>query len=365
MSSLNVQLIGSIFELREKKILWDDLWQRSSIASPLAQAELIAQWVDQFAPKNRFHALVVESQGRFLAALPLVETRKSKIISTGMNPSNAWSMCGQLLVDSQEDAKSIVDTLISGFRKLPFSILWLDFIRFDAPEWLLFRESLENRNIPSQWLPRYPTAVLQMSGSFEDAISTWNKKKVHEIRRRFKKYYPPDKFQFIQLRSEADVASHLHTCFELEHKGWKGADGGSILNRKMDAFMTKQAITLSKNGELTLFVLMFENKIIAYKYCFFAKNTVFTQKSSYDPNFREFAPGQVIQLLVNEELCRNDHITKFDFVGELMPNQRVWNPTECMNGQVVLPLNKLPGRLFFFLYDMIMPKIRKFKKNAD
>jgi len=73
--------ITSVDQLRSVGAMWDDLWWRSEVTLPTARAELVAQWVEQFAPNRPFHALVVETAGKWTAALPLVEARLGHVLS--------------------------------------------------------------------------------------------------------------------------------------------------------------------------------------------------------------------------------------------------------------------------------------------
>jgi len=355
-------MIKSLADFRRSATLWDDLWERSSCAIPVARSGLISQWVEQFASDSRLVIPVVESGERFLAALPLVKTFKAGIVSTGSNPSNAWTLCGQLLIDTGENADAIMDTLVSAFRQLPFSILWLDYIRFNDPEWILFKKSLNSLNIPSHWLQRYSTAIVPLTAPSQqgEPSSRWNKKQVADIRRRLKKYYPPGEYRFEAFRSPDEIQRLLPECFTLENKGWKG-NSGSILRRGMDSFYLQQAVLLAGTGNLTVYTLRLRGELIAFQYCYVAKGHVFVQKLSYDPDVREYAPGQVLQLFINEELCNDDSMHSFDFVGELMPYQKIWNPDETPNGQIVLPLSTVVGKSFFFLYDTLMPVVRKLR----
>ncbi len=55
--------LNSIDDLRSAAPAWDDLWWRSDVALPTARAELLAQWLERFAPHRDFHAFAVEEDG--------------------------------------------------------------------------------------------------------------------------------------------------------------------------------------------------------------------------------------------------------------------------------------------------------------
>jgi len=363
MSSYNLLILNSIADLCEKSEYWDDLWSRSSVVTPLARANFIVQWVEKFAPKGKFCAIVVQSNNRFLAALPIVETKKAKIISSGMNPSNAWAMSGQFLVDFRENTECIINLLVSGIRNLPFSILWFDYIRFDEPEWILFKRGLDAQNIPSHWLVRYPSAVVKLDKTSGNFLSQFDIKGISKIERKYRRYYSNNNIQFAYTCSRDEVLTLLSSCFELENLGWKGgAKGGSILKRGMDLFVKDQALALCENKELFLFMLKNDDKLIAFLYGILSKKTLFMLKASYNPAFCNYAPGQVLMYLIFSNFCQKNDVLIVDFVGEAMTYQKLWNPIYPLNAQCVLPLSTCSGHFFYLLYIFFMPLKRKLKK---
>jgi len=362
MYSYNVIIISSIAELREKSEDWDDLLKRSSVNIPLARAELVAQWVEQFANKSIFRALIVEYRGRFIASLPIVGTRKGRIILAGINPSNEWAQSGQLLIDFQEDTFTAINLIIDNFEKLPFSIFWFDFIRSDDPEWVLFKKVLCSRKINSHWLIRYSTALVDVESNFDVMISKCDKKSISNVQKRIKKFYKNIEFDFLCLTNRDEILNSLNDCFDLENKGWKGGNsGGSIIKRGLEGFFHTQASLLCSHDEIILFLLKYNSKIISFEYAICSNNTLYMMKTSYDPNFKNISPGQVLRYLIIVNYCVSTQIRRIDFIGEFMPHQKMWKPHKCNNSQVVIPLSSLHGIIFFYLYDKLMPLARKLK----
>ena len=91
MHRARLRQIQSVGELRAMAPAWDDLWRRSDVTLPVVRAELLAQWLEQFAPGTDFRGLVVEDQGQWVAALPLVGRRLGPVLRAGGMPSNEWS----------------------------------------------------------------------------------------------------------------------------------------------------------------------------------------------------------------------------------------------------------------------------------
>lgn len=361
LNDYNLTILDSVSALRDNSEAWDDLWIHSSVATPLSRAAFIAQWVEHFSPTAKFLAIIVKKNERFYAALPLVKTVKAKFISTGMNPSNAWSMCGEFLIVQDDDFETVMDVFVGGLLKLPFSILWLDYLRMNEPQWMGFREALKKNRIPSHWLPRYSVGVVSVRGDFNSLSSTWKKSQIQRIQKKISKLYEPRTYQLKLFENPEDLQEMLPRCIQLEHLGWKGCHGGSIVKRNMESFFDQQVQLLAKYGAMRLFTLWIDDTLIAYKYCFYSKNCFFSLKTSFHPEYAKFSPGQVLQYLIFQAISSNEISLKFDFVGELSDNQKIWNTDESISGQVVIPLNSIVGRIFFKIYDSIMPILRRYK----
>src|SRR5258708_15290610 len=101
--SFTVHQFHHVGELRDAAGAWDDLWLRTESAAPLTRAELVAQWLDEFATTTNWRCLVVKEAGQLVAALPLVGQRVKHLLELGGVPSNPWCVCGDLLIDPRAD----------------------------------------------------------------------------------------------------------------------------------------------------------------------------------------------------------------------------------------------------------------------
>jgi CelD/BcsL family acetyltransferase involved in cellulose biosynthesis len=358
MSQISIKILTSREELLKNAVQWNSLWERSDVTLPTVRAECIELWLRHFVPDSMFHTVVVESDGQFVAALPIYRSNKIRFLHTGMLTSNDWSYCGDLLLDCSCDTDAVLESLFVAIKTLPYDILWFDSIRFEKPRWKLFREYLEKTGRKSQWLMRYQSAVASLDGEKETLLQSWNKKEMSNIKRRLKKWYLPDSYSFQVLDCPDEIQSVLPQCYALENAGWKGLDGGSILKSGRSSFFTEQAKILVAKNLFRLYLLYFEEELIAFRYTFCSKGTLFSQKTSYAPEHKEKSPGQILLWFIINTLLDDSNIKQFDFVGISSPNQMFLNPELQTMGQVVLPLS-FSGKIFFSLYDTIMPWIRR------
>ena len=141
MPNYSVKILDSVDKLLAETDAWNTLWTRTGCLTPLVRAECIAQWMRRFAPDAAFRAVVVESDGTFVAGIPLYLSRRARFMRTGVLPCNEWAKCGNLLCDTtRKDADAIFAQLIKGLKRLPIDFLWCGGIRFEDFPWKNFSE---------------------------------------------------------------------------------------------------------------------------------------------------------------------------------------------------------------------------------
>ncbi len=150
---LTVLRIESLEALRRYAPAWDDLWARSEVTHPTAQADLIACWLEHFQHHDRFAAIVVQRGGRFLAALPLVTHSKGGVVTCMDVPGNEWSSAGQLLLDPQCNTSAVCQLLVHALATLDCAGFWFASVPIHAKWWQALmaaaRSELECRCAPA------------------------------------------------------------------------------------------------------------------------------------------------------------------------------------------------------------------------
>jgi hypothetical protein len=169
--------LDSIDALRDRAEAWDDLWQRSDATLPALRAELLAQWVEQFARSDDFHAIGVEADGRLLAALPLVRRKVARVLDAAAMPCNEWSSSGDLLLDATTDGDAVFDAMATAIGELPWPLLWLDEAVLDAPRWQRWQQALMRAGMTVATHGRWQVGRVEVNGQDWPAYkSRWSRK---------------------------------------------------------------------------------------------------------------------------------------------------------------------------------------------
>lgn len=395
MTELRSVHFESLDALRANAAAWDDLWLRSDVTLPSLRAELLAQWVEQFMPTHRFHAIAIEADGRLMAALPLVERRVGRTISAGTLPSNEWSAGGDLLLDptvrqafepvpknvgwdkpakshqetvprpTQISAPPVLDALAGAIRKLPWPLLWLDEATLDAPRWQQFAIALQQSHATVAQHPRWRVGRVPIVGDWSAYKSRWSRKhrqkmawaarrlaQQGEVRLALHSHLTPDQ-----------VPTQLRRAFELEDHGWKGTAKTSVLQSPgMADFFLRQAEQAAQWGQLELAFLECGQQTVAFAYGLSAKSVFHSLKVSYDPQFAELSPGQLLRYYLLERFFTEPGRRSLDFQGLMTEAHAAWLPETYTIGRFAAA-TKPVGRLAVAAYRTLGPCLRAVKRS--
>ena len=359
-----LRYLCSLDELRCESLAWDDLWYRSGTSAPVARAELIAQWIETFSPGVDLQALVVESEGQLVAALPLVGGSKAKLLRVGMLPRNDWSRCGDLLWDSSAGPEPL-DLILRGLRRMPWSVMWLDRVAFDEPHWQEFLKALGRARLPWNLHTQARFGVVDCRADWTDLQAAWSKKHRHNMRGARRKAESEGELK-LQVRqdfcSPEEVADLVRRGFEIEDRSWKGTIAGSSVLKSagMLDFLTRQAQQLAQWGQLQLVFLELSGRPMAFEFGWCAKGVYFTPKIGYDETFSRFSPSQLLRYELFERFHEEQAVQFVDFAGEQTDATAKWCTGDYPVGRLVFGCGSLFSRAIMNGYD----KFRHFRETC-
>lgn len=345
--------LSSLAALRAVAGDWDDLWQRSPQAAPVARAELVAQWVEQFAPAAAFEALVIEQGGRFLAALPLVGRKLKGPLTLGGLPNNDWSDAGDLLLDQSCDAEAVLGTLAVGLRHAHWPLLCLDEVELGAPHWAAFVRALGRFGVKHETKTLFTSGRVRMAESWDAYLAARTKKHRHNMRRYLNRLQEagPTEFKFYDNIAPQDAPQLLRRGFEVEDRGWKGAQGTSVLQTPgMFDYLCRQASVLAAAGQLRLGFLEHHGVPIAFDYGYAAAGIAYRAKIGYDEQFAWCCPGQLLGMHALERQHGGPGQRWTDFLGPLTDALEKWVTEPYHRQRLVVAQPSLMGRTLFEAY---------------
>jgi CelD/BcsL family acetyltransferase involved in cellulose biosynthesis len=365
-ATLRVRHFSSVDELLASAAAWDDLWLRSGVALPTARAALVAHWVRRLAPQQHFHALAVECDGRFLAALPLVESRLRRLVKVGRLPYNDWSWAGDLLLDPAATPE-VLDRLIDGVLELSLPMLWFDGVPLSQPHWQRFLDALQRRGIEYQRHERFRIGLVDLTQDWAAYQAAWSGNFRRQMRKMTRR---ADELGGVALAvhrpaSATELAHRLQLGFEVEDHSWKGRDGTSVLKSPdMHQYLCEQAELLRTLGHLELVFLEFDGKPIAFEYGLLSKRSYFSPKVGYDEAYSHLSPGQLLRLKMMERFFADPARETWDFLGPLVEATERWTTGTYAIERLVVATRGISGRLALRAYRDWWPAVRRLRERC-
>ena len=362
MGQLQVHTLDSIDALRQRAPAWDRLWQRSGVSLPTARAELVAQWLERFAPKATLRVLTVDDGGELVAALPLVGRRLRRLLPAGDLTWNYWSPNGELLLDPQADVPAVCDRLAEAMARLRWPLLWLEMVPLEFTYWQALLAALARRKLAVDVHPRYRIGQVEIRGTFADCQSQWPKSHRRNLRRDLRRLEQTGEvaWRFQSKFTPAEVETGLRRAFEIETRSWKESVGGSVLGTPaIFEFFVRQARQLAEWGSLRLAFLEQAGKPIAFDLGWTAKGVHHSFKVGYDAAYREYAPGQLLRRGLIERLFEEGEIGVLDFQGPMTEGLAVWSTRSYPIARVVVAPGGGVSRSAWLAYKALLPLIRR------
>jgi CelD/BcsL family acetyltransferase involved in cellulose biosynthesis len=354
--------LTSIADLRAAAAAWDDLWQRSDVSPPLVRAELLAQWVEQFAPRADFHALVVADESRWIAALPLVSCRAGGLIPTAGLPCNPWAACGDLLCDATAiENDAAMDLLAATVAELPWNLLWLNDATPEAPRWQALLRACDRAGIANVAHQQWSVGRVEINQSWDSYQKQLAKNHRQAMNRAARRLASEGNVQFETLSwiEPANVEPWLREAFEVENLGWKGESSSSVLRTPgMFDFFATAAEQLARWGQLETAALRLDGRMLAFMFGYRARHVCFAHKISYDPSFSAFSPGQLLFYHLLERFHADGETRALDFMGPMSQSLSRWRPTTYGVGRVAIAPRRLLGRTAMFAYKNVWRRLR-------
>lgn len=361
---MNIVHYRSTEELRADAHRWDELWQRSDVTAPTMRAELIADWIDTFAPHDELAAVAVEDEGRLLAALPLLARRTSKVLKRGCLPVDDWFSAADMLLDPEVAADPLCQRLVEGMLEDNFSLFWLHTVPFETTRWRALHAAMRTAGMPATVHEQLETPVVELSESWEAYEKTMSGDH-RRSRRRYRRMMERDgevQFEIIRAPQGERLVELLREGFEIEDRSWKGNEGTSLLQTPgMFEFYCRQAERMAGWNQLALVFLRFNGAAVAFSYAWQSKGVHFCVKLGYDDSFRKYGPGQQMNLRLLERLHETRECGELDFWGRLMPWNESWATRTYKLGRIVAAPPKLVGRGLFLGYETLLPQYRKLR----
>lgn len=298
-------------------------WDRLVQSCPFAYPTQTYGWLKAFyrhkcRPKERMHCLFFYRGESLVGVLPLLAGARAH--GLGRAPQHYrvpvhdyHTVRTDLLARSDQAAilRAAVRHLsaispgapIIRWRKVPETSPVLSAFREDPPGLrLLIRQSgLEHR--------------MAVPGDFGTFVETLGGKFRREVFRQERRLKERAAVTYRLREASRSPEDNLARFMAVEDSGWKGEQGTSILARKGDPALYREAVKqFSENGWLEWNFLEADGQEIAAQFALRLNKTLYLWKVGYRESFANCAPGHLLFLRTVEQACACGDITVVNFM---------------------------------------------------
>jgi CelD/BcsL family acetyltransferase involved in cellulose biosynthesis len=319
-------LIGTIATLRPQLESWTQLASRAS-ADPTYHPDATQAYLDALMPEAQVVTINVMREDGLIGALPLVSDR-SHMMHVPVRRLRA-----PVLVDSPErfdilcapdDAGPAVQSIWQALTvRDDWDVLELVALPEGGPGSRLLDLARSNGYPIGRRIVRStPYLTLDPDASLERNVPAATTKFLANLRRRRRNLEKIGPVELVRRTSYDD--GFFNQFLILEHAGWKGSNGTSILSDPaMTSYYRRLAQAAAANGTLVMYSLECAGEPVAMHLGLAAGGRYLVPKLAYSERHHAHAPGHLLIHDVLED-CLERRFTEFDFLGGEMPWKREW-----------------------------------------
>lgn len=201
-------------------------------------------------------------------------------------------------------------------------------LRADCP----VLRSLQDQHMQTRWFERHrfqrPFMHVSTGMDYEDRLRASERKDLHRRQRRLEER---GNIHFRMLQGDAADASAIHTHLQLEHAGWKGKAGTSMLSSPAQSrFFLEMMERFRSTGGAVIAETLCDGDVIASTSNLLLGDTLNGFKTGWDPGYAAMSPGRLNELHLFRQLQASwPCVTTFDsqsqedsYLADLLPDRQ-------------------------------------------
>ena len=327
---LQVEIWEGTEAIRGAEASWDDLWSRTPGAPPTSRARMLTLHLGRLFPRDRLRALVVQSRGRLILAMPLRSHRRLGGLPCQSLAYSSWGLFPAVLVDTANvPVDALADAVAEGLSQLDGKALFLDGLPSEAPLWDKVQAALVKRGYFACREPRETLAWLPVGRFRGDGWSSESRSHRKRLRRAYRR-----------LAAEGTVALRVVTPVcpgagdwprwldeSLRIEDYKSDRNGrtSIRQAGLEDLYVRAAATAIAHREWLLAFLEVAGRPVAFEFGYLARGAYYSVKVGYDPAWAEAEPGHVLIARLGRYLAERQDVDRIEWYCDAgLPLARRW-----------------------------------------
>jgi|SRR5579863_10431178 len=289
---------------------WREFLGRVENDSPYWRPEWIRAALRAYSPHAKVVVITVRQQGSLRAILPLIEERakfaglpagklRAPMTTVGVGTDILCAVQGSEKNGSEQSSPrdDIIKLVWNALRtRKGWDVLELPSVFEDATVERLTMLAQKGGYPTGSWpVPLIAFFVIPQGPTARKDLENYPRhpKLRSKVRQRAVKLAALGSVRL--LRTEKNATPDLQRFYDMEAAGWKGKEKSAIISDpRSRQFFDEVTSEAERSGHLCLYTLELEGKAIAAHIGFNYRGRYWAAKSTYDENYRDYAPGHLI-----------------------------------------------------------------------
>ncbi len=292
---------------------WDALLEQCTTRTPFFTWQWQKLWWNCWKQNHHLRIITVgEENGRLRGIAPLFEEKGNdtrKLMLLGSSDLCDYLDC--IIATGEEEV--FYPTLLSYLAASSPEPITLNFNSLQAHSpTISFFQRASGKDGYSVDFHREDTAPgLDLPSDFELYLKMLSKKDRHEMRRKRRKAEQEQEVAFRNITDPSEVMDKLPHFLTLFRKSVKTKH--DFLTPERECFFQSLAEEFARKGWLEIFSLSFNERAVAYLFCFHYNGTRYLYNAAYDLDYSNLSPGIVVITYCLEDAISRG-INRFDFL---------------------------------------------------
>lgn len=226
------------------------------------------------------------------------------------------------------------------FRELPtlsFDAVYVEGAPVESFLWKFMEGNAAIRQGFSRYAPEAPAprVLLRLEGSFEDYMGQFSSRHRGTLQRKVRKFQnmAPGEVQAVRCMRPEEVDSFVDQAVEISRKTYQwNLLGGGLSNTEE---VRQRFSALARYGWLRSYLLVLKGQACAFVTGFQFGDRFWLDDMGYDPAWREYSVGTVLQLLLIEDLFSYNRPRVYE-LGEYGPHKEEFATDNYLQGKLFL-----------------------------
>lgn len=300
------------FEALEQ--VWNDLAEKADYCTIFQTFEWLYSWWQAFGDEHQLNILTVSRDGELVGIAPLMLTPRKKfgirsrvVEFIGTPESDYNDFIG---ADKELITNAVVDYLLE--NRNDWTLIDLDQVSERTSTSKCLRSRLESIGQPV-WIRQSEECLAFVYDGPEDKRSEYAPRKGKKLRNCINYFTKIDELELCELRSAEGIEDELYNLFRQHVARWMDTLTPSrFTEARHQDFFFKLNRQLSPKDRMSLLVLKFKGRAIAYEFNFDYKGTVCLYTCSHDVFYSKKSAGTIMNNMLHGHYVRKG-VVELDF----------------------------------------------------